>query len=263
MQNNLEFLLRKQEYIELCRKRDVEGAIAYSRKSLAPWASTHMRDLQQVMTLLAFGETTGVTVYRVSTVPSSIITGLTRQQLYDVSRWEFLRNEFRATFFALYSLPSQSLLSLALSAGLASLRLPSCSTTIENDAPSSPTIPLLPAAPPLHTLSHRSADPTLARTDDPAAPLQDHPESEVGNIDCPTCNKDMRILVKDIPFSHHVNSSLVCRISGQVMDSNNEPLSFPNGYVYSSGVSLTKPCQPYSDATGRRCKRWQKPTLTS
>lgn len=235
-QNDLEFLLRKQEYIELCRKRDVEGAIAYSRKSLAPWAATHMRDLQQVMTLLAFGETTGVEVYKVS--DSYRFFNANEQQLYDASRWTFLRNEFRSTFFALYSLPSQSLLSLALSAGLASLRLPSCSTAIETEKPSSPSIPLLPAAPPLHNLVHRSDDPTLAQTPDPASTLHDHPETQVGNVDCPTCNKDMRILVKDIPFSHHVNSSLVCRISGQVMDSDNEPMAFPNGYVYSSKVSL-------------------------
>ena len=38
-------------------------------------------------------------------------------------------------------------------------------------------------------------------------------------------------------MSHHVNSTIVCRISGEVMDSQNEPLAFPNGHVYSSKVS--------------------------
>lgn len=55
-----------QDFIELCRKRDVTGAIAYSRKNLSSWAGTHMAELQQGMTLLAFGETTGVGLYKVS-----------------------------------------------------------------------------------------------------------------------------------------------------------------------------------------------------
>ena len=63
--NNLEFTLRLQEFIELCRKRDLSGAIAYSRKNLASWAPTHMAKLQQAMTLLAFGERTNVGVYHV------------------------------------------------------------------------------------------------------------------------------------------------------------------------------------------------------
>lgn len=59
-------MLRLQEFIELCRRRDTVGAIAYARKNLANWAVSHMFELQQAMTLLAFGEKTGVGVYRVS-----------------------------------------------------------------------------------------------------------------------------------------------------------------------------------------------------
>jgi macrophage erythroblast attacher len=64
-QNNLEFALRLQDFIELCRKRDIQGAIAYSRKYLAQWAPGHLQEIQQGMTLLAFGERTGVGMYRV------------------------------------------------------------------------------------------------------------------------------------------------------------------------------------------------------
>lgn len=55
-----------QEFTELCRKRDTAGAIAYSRKNLAPWATTHMPQLQQAMTMLVFGERTGVNLYKAS-----------------------------------------------------------------------------------------------------------------------------------------------------------------------------------------------------
>lgn len=73
----------------------------------------------------------------------------------------------------------------------------------------------------------------------PTADLHEHPEQPTGNVDCPTCGPDIKVLAKEVPMSHHVNSTIVCRISGEVMDSNNEPLAFPNGYVYSSKVSHT------------------------
>jgi hypothetical protein len=61
---------------------------------------------------------------------------------------------------------------------------------------------------------------------------------ETGNVDCPACDLNLRVLSQGIPMSHHVNSTIVCRISGEVMDSENEPLAFPNGNVYSSKVSF-------------------------
>ncbi|WWD17302.1 hypothetical protein CI109_101742 [Kwoniella shandongensis] len=247
--NSLEFTLRLQEFIELCRKRDIPAAIAYSRKNMAGWAGTHMTELQQGMTLLAFGEKTGVGLYR---------------KLYDQSRWENVRAQFRETFLNLYAQPSQSVLSLSLSAGLASLRLPSCvphqrsrsftwSATDGWKATSetTPAVPLLPAAPPLHNLesllstsapstSTAESQPqqrTIRLSDPPPAPqerLWGNPDAHTGNVDCPTCGEGMRVLASEVPMSHHVNSTIVCRISGEVMDSQNEPMAFPNGYVYSS-----------------------------
>ena len=65
-QNDVEFVLRMQDFIELCRKRDISTAIVYARKNLAPWAPTHMAEIQHLMALLSFGEKTGVKLYRVS-----------------------------------------------------------------------------------------------------------------------------------------------------------------------------------------------------
>jgi hypothetical protein len=64
-----------QEFIELCRARKIEAAITYSRKNLAPWAATHLRELQQGMTLLAFGETAGIAAYRVSFQVETLLIG--------------------------------------------------------------------------------------------------------------------------------------------------------------------------------------------
>jgi hypothetical protein len=66
--------------------------------------------------------------------------------------------------------------------------------------------------------------------------LHDHPDMPVGNVDCPTCGPELKVLANECAMSHHVNSTIVCRISGKVMDSENEPMAFPNGYVYSSKV---------------------------
>lgn len=240
-----------QDFIELCRKRDVTGAIAYSRKNLSPWAGTHMAELQQGMTLLAFGETTGVSLYKVSSTISWY--RIDKQALYDQVRWAAVRDKFRETFLSLYALPGQPLLSLALSAGLSTLRLPSCAKyeTAPSSSPRSPTIPLIPAAPPLHSFADGSIfdslvsfpgsspielpGPTALAPD--VAHLQTDPAEHVGNVDCPTCGEDMKVLANEVPMSHHVISTIVCRISGEVMDSSNPPMAFPNGYVYSTNVS--------------------------
>ena len=62
---------------------------------------------------------------------------------------------------------------------------------------------------------------------------------ETRNVDCPVCNPDLGALAKEVPFSHHVNSTIVCRITGKIMDADNMPLVFPNGQVYSKEVSRT------------------------
>lgn len=43
-------------------------------------------------------------------------------------------------------------------------------------------------------------------------------------------------LAEEVPFSHHVNSTIVCRITGKIMDEDNWPLAFPDGNVYSVEV---------------------------
>ncbi|BEI91946.1 uncharacterized protein CcaverHIS019_0407660 [Cutaneotrichosporon cavernicola] len=255
--SDLEFTLRTQEFIELCRQRATTDAIAYARKNLAPWAATHMAQLQSSMTLLAFGETTGVQAYR---------------KLYDASRWNKVRNEFRDTFLGIYALPSQSLLALSLSAGLSSLRLPACAPS---SPPTTPKEDRAPAHAQPHLIVPSAAELTgapierirsfleesrsrAAQVPVPEMDEDEHPvPAHMANVDCPTCAEDMRVLAKEVPMAHHVNSTLVCAISGDVMDSNNEPMAFPNGSVYSSR-SLTEMAKNNFDVvtcprTGETC----------
>ncbi|KAH7907290.1 CTLH/CRA C-terminal to lish motif domain-containing protein [Hygrophoropsis aurantiaca] len=56
------------------------------------------------------------------------------------------------------------------------------------------------------------------------------------NVDCPVCDPCIKSLADEVPFSHHANSTIVCRLSGKIMDEDNMPMVFPNGNVYSREV---------------------------
>jgi len=170
IKSTLEFDLRLQEYIELARLRQTGEAIGYLKKHTSNWRDTHLQQIVQAAALLAFPPDTTCTPYK---------------RLYDLSRWDSLVRAFRLAVYSLNSLPTEPLLNLALYAGLASLKLPSCY------------------------------------------------EASCKNIDCPTCDADLGVLAQEVPSSHHVNSTIVCQISGKIMDGNNPPMAFPNGYVYS------------------------------
>lgn len=59
-------------------------------------------------------------------------------------------------------------------------------------------------------------------------------EHENQNVNCPICdNKTLGSLAEKLPLSHHVNSTIVCRISGKIMNEDNPPMLLPNGRVYS------------------------------
>lgn len=167
----LDFQLRLQEYIELVRKEKLTEAIAYSKKNLVPWADTHMKEIQQSMGLLAFKPNTKCKIY---------------MKLFDPSRWTSLIQQFRADNYSLNSLPSQSLLTITLQAGLSALKTPQCYQTANR------------------------------------------------NFNCPVCAADtLGVLAEKLPLSHHVNSTIVCRISGEIMNEDNPPMVLPNGMVYS------------------------------
>ncbi len=53
-------------------------------------------------------------------------------------------------------------------------------------------------------------------------------------VDCPVCTDNGRVLGEALPYCHHAQSTLICRISGEIMDGTNPPLALPNGQVYGS-----------------------------
>lgn len=68
LQSKLEFLLRLQEFVELVKAKNFLQAISYARKYLAPWGSTHMKELQRVTATLVFRSSTNCAQYKVSSI---------------------------------------------------------------------------------------------------------------------------------------------------------------------------------------------------
>ncbi|CAG8509698.1 15660_t:CDS:2, partial [Dentiscutata erythropus] len=201
--HTLEFLLRVQEVIELCRENKREEALKYSKEHFKAYIDVNKKGAQnarktesqsgsirrrdnvktissddplykqylQMMGALAFPPNTTCKPYKA---------------LYDPSRWERLIARFRIDFYELNALPSQPLLNVTLQAGLSALKTPMCY------------------------------------------------QHENKNIDCPVCSPDtLGALAKDLPMNHHVNSTLVCRISKKIMNEDNYPMILPNGCAYS------------------------------
>lgn len=57
-------------------------------------------------------------------------------------------------------------------------------------------------------------------------------ENNKKNINCPICSNEITKLSKDLPYFNHQVSHIICRITDEIMDETNPPLSLPNGQVY-------------------------------
>lgn len=113
---------------------------------------------------------------------------LALQNLYSAERWTSVLALFRSTFLSLHSLPSIPLLHMSLQAGLASLKTPIC----------------CPPPPP---------------TGNGAAPVPVDSGPSRKSADCPLCSSPLAALAPEVPYSHHVNSTIVCPITGKVVES--------------------------------------------
>ncbi|KAM0754877.1 hypothetical protein T439DRAFT_297289 [Meredithblackwellia eburnea MCA 4105] len=107
------------------------------------------------------------------------------QELYSPNRWSSLLTLFRQTFLSLHSLPPLPLLHLSLQAGLASLKTPIC-------------------------CPHQSTD-LMSPGGFAGATNQPSP-------DCPLCSSPLKKLAPEVPYSHHANSTIVCGITGKVVE---------------------------------------------
>jgi hypothetical protein len=66
----------------------------------------------------------------------------------------------------------------------------------------------------------------------------DHEEGEDDPMDEKGRSGGLGVLAQEVPFAHHANSTIVCRITGKIMNEDNPPLTFDNGNVFSTEVGL-------------------------
>lgn len=245
----LEFTIHLQAYIELCRARDPVRAIAYARKHLSPATAVEatpegdapagtvspMEQLSRAMALLAYPPDTTCPAYR---------------EMYSPARWSTLRNLFRTTFFALHALPSVPLLHISLQAGIASLKTPIC-VPVPQGAPTAPPSAYPLGGPPLRTTITPDGEIVLTAPEGPSppstgAPPTPSPAAGTGGAaasagisspaagaaaappihtlegrpsrECPLCSSPLCKLGAEVPYSHHVNSTIVCGITGKVVE---------------------------------------------
>lgn len=128
--SNLELELRLQQFIELARSGDVKNqvdAIVHARKHLAGGQDTEFG--LRAGGLLAHPPDTLVEPYRM---------------MYSAERYIHLARQFVKTHHELFSLPSQPLLHIALSAGLSALKTPSCHSEYALQANANTGAPVCP-----------------------------------------------------------------------------------------------------------------------
>jgi macrophage erythroblast attacher len=170
-QNNLEFELRLQQYIEMIRTggsgKQFE-AILHAKKYLVPYKDTHNEAILHASGLLAQPPNTCHDPYKVRlhrTPLSDILT--TSQKMFSPTRWTYLSTLFITTHHTLLSLPTRPLLHIALSAGLSALKTPAC-----------------------HSVYASSSS---------------NPHSAVSSV-CPICSTELNQLALNVPYAHHTKS---------------------------------------------------------
>ncbi|GAA5938489.1 glucose-induced degradation complex subunit FYV10 [Sporobolomyces koalae] len=234
LKSPLEFTIHLQSFIELCRSRNLPAAIAYARKNLAPSslnefepptsfatpasgtdAEHHkmdpMQELKRVMALLAYPPETTCRIYA---------------ELYSPNRWAHLSRLFRTTFLTLHSLPSVPLLHMSLQAGLASLKTPTCCPLPPTPIPgqgehaiarSGGTLTISATGQLILTKPSLPPASTTAASELSSASDHDAIATKTGS-ECPLCNSPLKVLAPAVPYSHHTNSTIVCSITGRVVE---------------------------------------------
>lgn len=201
--------------------------------------------------------------------------GWAYEDLYSPARYAKLYDELLSNALAIYSLPHQPTLHVALSAGLSSLKVPAC----YKGARAAPATPATGAnATASHSASSTDPQATAGVGEVDEALLSDvrreilaehakheaepHPPTasgsssmdEMHNPNCPVCatvrfstqpastspsstaGLGLGVLAREVPWSHHSNSTIVCRLSGKLIEDEEETggaVALPNGRVYS------------------------------
>ncbi|RKP14673.1 CTLH/CRA C-terminal to lish motif domain-containing protein [Piptocephalis cylindrospora] len=115
------------------------------------------------------------------------------RKMYSQGQWKRLQDLFLSAHATLHSLPRRPILLSSLQAGLSALRTASC---------------------------------------DPDGRRRKHPASALASSKCPACVQPTARLAKDVPYGHHIHSTIICRVSGRRIGQGEKAGMAPNGQVY-------------------------------
>ena len=116
-EDDLEFRLRQQEFVELCRREEFGEALAYAKKHFVSFLDQHMTHIKQTLMLLAIPPTTEMHCYR---------------SLYDGGVYDALSLHFKHSFNTVYILPDFPPLVAIIQAGLSALKTSACSNPADH-----------------------------------------------------------------------------------------------------------------------------------
>eukprot|EP01095_Lingulamoeba_sp_RSL-Kostka_P015287 TRINITY_DN697_c2_g1_i1.p1 TRINITY_DN697_c2_g1~~TRINITY_DN697_c2_g1_i1.p1 ORF type:complete len:534 (-),score=133.60 TRINITY_DN697_c2_g1_i1:106-1707(-) len=249
IKSNLEFNIRIQEFINLIKKNKRNEAIKYSRKFFHSFLKSdndsnnsskisssssssfdnvnpYMKKIQRVMACLILPPDTQCSPYK---------------ELFDDDQWDMLIKQFLRDCNSVQCFTKNSLLDIYLQNGIPAIKtLQCCKYNKNKDYNSS-----------FFSNNNNNVDEESDEENkDKDADMEDIQDVQKGskrkksnkvdefneenyNINCPTCQPLFVKLSKDLPCSRHLNSTLVCRISNEIMDEDNPPMVFPNGHIYS------------------------------
>lgn len=284
--STLEFDLRVQEFVDLCKSAPSGGAsraaalpaaISYARKHLlAPYKAALAASAEgaasdgkmEVDPVKDQDEEDQAINARIISTVSQVLGllavppgGYAYEDLYSPLRYRQLYDTLLAAALRIYSLPPQPVLHIALSAGLSSLKVPACyngerSSQSVHQAAAATDPPEAEGAGPVNedllADVHREVEAETRKHDaELRASSSDESVDETRNNDCPVCatvgcghkkkkggnELGLGVLAKEVPWSHHSNSTIVCRITGKVISDSGEEadevVALPNGRVYS------------------------------
>mmetsp|Transcript_26836 Transcript_26836/g.48386 ORF Transcript_26836/g.48386 Transcript_26836/m.48386 type:complete len:374 (+) Transcript_26836:332-1453(+) len=108
--NPLEFQLKLQKFLEMIKEGRIKEAVTFSKQ---------LGEYQEYFNEVKRASVLAVLHNQIENFPQY-------QDLLSEERWTYLQNLFKKAFLEVYSLPTDSMLSIALHSGLAALKTPLC-----------------------------------------------------------------------------------------------------------------------------------------
>lgn len=222
--NNLEYELRLQQHIELCRTgheqsdyKKLEEARLHASKYFKSHPDQEWKN--RASGLLVIPPSTNMDPYHVNipfyfSSPSANIS----QDLYSPSRWNHLSKLFLSTHHDMFSLPKRPLLHMALEAGLSALKTPAC-----HSKHISPSSGYNSTTSPAHGQNNGALSPIYASAMDDIMSTTEFTNNlnSMTTSVCPICSTELNQLSRHLPFGHHSKSHM-----------EHDPVVLPNGRIY-------------------------------